>query len=656
MVTGLLLIVGLGFAFLGQFYFARRREYVWDGLFFWAVAILSLGLLLIRLRRLGHGRIRRWLPPGMPQQPSRALAVVAGAGFAGLAGWLARRQPDTNDFNGLLWLWLVGVAYFSLALVLPFSARFSAREAGLRLAYWLRDRRVELAGLVGLVLVALAVRAVDLEHIPANLGGDEGTWGMEGLAMFEGGRLANPFTTRWLAFPSLSFLASGLSMRVFGETVAGLRALSALTGTTTVLTTFLLARELWGRQVGWWAAVVLAFGHFHMHFSRLAVNNIGDGLFVTLALWLLVRGLRSRRGIHFALAGIVVGLSWYGYFGARLIGVLVALYLGWRAVVEYRFLARYGRLLAILLGAALVVVAPLLFHYAANPEALASRSRQVSLFASGWLAREQATTGRSVVSLLLEQSWKAISAFHYTLDPTFWYRPSIPLLDTVSGVLFVLGLLWTVARCRWPANGLLLLWFWLALILGWVITENPPSSMRLVIVTPALAMLVGLGLHWLMGLLDHLRVTKHRLRPWFVVALLIVIAALNLHYYFFVYTPTRVYGNPTAEVATELGRTLAQRDDDYVVYFYGPPFLYWDFGTLRFLARGVEGVNVPPAGEGESPVPDLRRGARFVFLPERLGELGDVRARYPGGVDVLAHSSADGRLLYVSYEVAPREQ
>jgi len=707
--TGLLLVVGLVFALLGQFYFANRREYVWDGVLLWAVALFSFGLLLGRTGRERTGQRHRGLLAWLRVPPARAVAVVGGTGLVLVAGWLARQRPDTADFGGVFLLWLVGGACFMLGFVPALGCSVSAVVGGIagwgspdcgparaggaagqrvgesrgggesrgRVVHRCRSRWAELAGLALLLLGALVVRGVNLEHIPANLGGDEGTWGMEGLAMFADGRMANPFTTRWLAFPSLSFLASGLSMRMFGATVAGLRALSALVGTATVLTTFLLARELWGWRVGWWSAVALAFGHFHIHYSRLAVNNIGDSLFITLALWLFVRGLRSRRAIYFALAGAVTGLGWYGYFGARLIGVLVALYVAWRAVVEYRFLARYGRLLLVMLGAALVVAFPLVLHYAVNPEALLSRSRQVSLFASGWLAREQATTGRSIGSLLLQQLWRSISAFHYTLDPTFWYRPSIPLLDCVSGVLFILGILWATGHWRWPANGLLLMWFWLALIFGWVLTENPPSSMRLVIVAPALALSVGLGLNWLLDLLDHLhihasrfthhglRITHYALCTWSVAALLTVIAILNLHYYFIVYTPTRVYGNPTAEIATELGRALARRggradtrrptDSGHscVVHFYGPPFIYWDFGTLRFLARGVEGMDVPPPGEGEAPVPDRSKGACFVFLRERMDELAQVRARYPGGVETFTHSSVDGRPLYVSYEIGP---
>ena len=600
--------------------------------------------------------------------PLRALAAAGGATLSFLAGYLALRHSPTDDFSTLLWLWLIGVVWFLLAFVPPFSVKdfvvavstawgttkvvttgFSARL----LLDWLHDHWVELAGLAALLLVALAVRAVDLEHIPANVGGDEGTWGMESLAMFDE-RLANPFGVRWFAFPSMSFLAWGLSMRLFGETVAGLRMLSALLGAASVLTTFLLARELWGRRIAWLAAILLTFGHYHIHYSRLAVNNIADALFVTLALWYLVRGLRSRRPYHFALAGAVMGLGWYGYFGARLLGIIVALYLAWRVVAERRFLARYWHLLVILLLAALVVALPLLLHYVSHPYDLDAGANRVSIFASGWLAREQEITGRSATSLLLQQFWKSITAFHHTLDPTFWYRPSIPLLDVLSGVLFILGMVWTVAHWRKPANGLLLLWFWLALILGWTLTENPPSSQRLVIVTPALALLVALGLNWLARMMQHIsRFTSHVSRVVCYV-LLIAIAILNLHYYFVTYTPTRVYGNPSAEVTTDLARYLARQDDDYVVYFYAPPWIYWDFGTLRFMARGVDGVDVPPPGEGEAPVPDLTRGARFVFVPTRLEELDIVQARYPGGTTQVFYSTADARLLFTLYEVPPR--
>ena len=55
MVDVLLLLVGLGFALLGQFYFGFRREYVWDGVLFWCVSFLSFGLLRRRIAQLERG-------------------------------------------------------------------------------------------------------------------------------------------------------------------------------------------------------------------------------------------------------------------------------------------------------------------------------------------------------------------------------------------------------------------------------------------------------------------------------------------------------------------------------------------------------------------------------------------------------------------------
>lgn len=657
--SALLLFSGLALAFAGQYYLHRRRAYAWDGLLLWTAALAIFVQLMRRMNRRRadssdqHRSIARQALGWLRQQGPRVWIAAGGALLAGCAGLLALRWPEEADYTPALAIWALGVTCFLGAA----SGSWTVRGTFSRVRRGLREQRGLLMGLAVLAAGAFAVRAANLEHIPANLGGDEGTWGMEGLAMWRNG-LANPFTTRWFAFPSMSFLAWGASIRIFGHSVAGLRMLSALIGTATVLTTFGLADALWGRRVAWMAAILLACSHYHLHYSRLAVNNIADGLFITAALWALVRGLRSGRPGYYVLAGAATGAGWYGYFGARLIGLMLVVFAVWRALLEPGFLVRRRGLLVLLISAALVVAAPLLIYYSVHPEVLTERANQVSIFASGWLSREQEITGRSAVSLLWQQTWKSLTAFHYTLDPTFWYHASIPLLDAISGVLLVLGLLEALRRWREPGCEMVLAWFWLAIVLGWVVTENPPSSQRLVIVAPALTLLAGLGLDWFVQ--TGQRVLRYEGPLWkgAVAVVLAATATLNLVYYFAVYTPTRVYGNPTAETTTVLARVLAEdtvEGNTRPVYFYGAPFIYWDFGTLRYLAHGVEGADVPPVGEGEPPAVDTNRGARFVFLPERLTEMEAVRARYPGGMEHATHSDVDGRLLYVVYNVGPAQ-
>jgi len=664
-----LFLAGLALAFLGQHYFSNRRIYARDGVLLWCLAALCFGALVYRLRKQAGRSVPRQSEASGGKRLWRLVVALGGALLSVLAGLWARSLPPDADFSWLLVVWLTGVACYLAAFVPAENVcalRDSAASLAKRVFTALRERHglLTAAALGGLLLAALLVRAVDLEHIPANLSGDEGTWGVEGLAMVSDG-LANPFATRWFSFPSMSFLAWGIGMRVFGETVAGLRALSALIGAATVLTTFLLADELWGRRAAWLAGVLLACGHYHLHYSRLALNNIGDGLLITLALWLVARAMRTGSPLQFALAGVVVGAGWYAYFGARLIGVIIVAYVVWRAVARRIWRERASssvgttiwrkvRPWLVLVGAALVVTAPLMLHYAAHPDDWDARSRQVSIFASGWLAQEQVITGRSAASLLLQQLWKSVSAFNYTLDPTFHYHPSIPLLDTISGVLFLAGVIWAALHLRHLPNALLLLWLGLTLLTGSVITENPPSSARLVIVSPALALLTSLGLIWLVDTAQRLLGGCGLLWKGVTGACLAAIAAINLHYYFVVYTPIRVYGNPTAEVTTVLARQLVQQGSGYVTYFFGPPFAYWEFGTLRFMAQGIPGVSVPPIGESAEEEPltvDPHRGACFVFLPERLAEMDEIRARYPAGAERRVYSDADGRLLYVVYQV-----
>jgi 4-amino-4-deoxy-L-arabinose transferase-like glycosyltransferase len=651
-VSSVLLAAGLVFALLGQLYFTYRREFWRDGLFFWGVSLILFLFLRGRLLRQKPARRRRdgrrWLS-WTTWSPLRVLAFVGGMGLSLLAGWQAGKLSTGSSFAGIFSMWVAGVAW----AVMAFVPAVPIRQALVNLGRRLRRHRLELMGLAAVLLGALFVRVIDLEHIPVNLGGDEAMWGLEALAMMDGG-LENPFATRWFGLPSLPFLFLGLSMRIFGTTVAGLRMLSVLAGTAAVLTTFLLARELWGKRVALFAAALLAFGHYHLHFSRLAFNCITDSLFATLTLFLVVRGARSRRVIYFALAGAVMGLGVYEYYGARLVNVIAVVYLVWQGTMARRLRSTYWRLLLISLGVTLVVAAPILLHYLEDPALFSGGWDRVSILSRDWFAKEQAYSGLGAVALLWRQFWKSVSAFHYTLDPTFHYQSSIPLLDFVSGVLFLLGFLWAMVHWRRRGSGLVLAWFWAAVMMGWVLTENPPSSHRMLVVAPALAILVGLGLNWLIELGQRM-VGQPRSFGWNKIAIvvLMLIAVLNLYYYFAIYTPTGVYGNPTAEVATRLGRYLQEQDDGYTLYFYGSPRMYTDIGNLAFLARDFALVDVH---EDEVSVvsPSVSGGARFVFLPHRLGELEVVREWFPDGREQQVYSKFDGRLLYVLYEAPPR--
>ncbi len=611
------------------------RLYVWDGGLLIALGLVGLSVSLIRT----------FLPKGIWRLPSRRHGLTATdharlwgtVGALLLSAWVglsARARPVSSDFTDLLLFWLLAIGGFVVVFCLPWR-RVKLFPGSLALS------SLEWKMLALLLGVAFFLRAFGLAWIPANFGGDEGTQALAALRLVEW-PLENPFATGWYSVPTMSFLAYGFSMRLFGATIAGARALSACAGTLTVLATFLLGRELSGKGSGWLAALVLTFSAYHIHFSRLASNQIFDPLIGALAFWLLWRAMRGSSLTVWGLSGLVAGFGWYAYFGARWVTPLLALVIGWRALMEPRFISRYWRGLLVLLAGWSVVTLPLWMWYLAHPEDLSARYNAVSIFASGWLVREVEITGKSAVALLLQQLWKSATAFHLTPDPTFWYRPEAPLLDFVSGAFMLVGIVAAFLRWRWPSRGMILLWFCSTVVMAWGVTENPPSSQRGTILLPAVALLVAWGVEALWEGLAPYKAFMKRL----LLVLLIMACLLNCVFYFGIYTPRRTYGNPTAESATELSRfVLSHPLPGSTVYFFGPPYLYWEFGALAFSLRDQHGLNVEP----ESALPQVSVPARFVFVPERLAELAAITGRYPGGVTTELRA-ADDRLLMLVYD------
>ncbi len=613
---------------LGGSYLLASWRYPWDGGLLLGLGMVGLGVSLCGRDALSV--MRREL--SLSRAGAMRLAALALAALVGLA---ARNLPPGADYTALLWLWLGALALF-VATLWPVD--------GLRWRWPLS--REETWALAALLLAALLARGVGLGRIPANMGGDEGTQALLALELVEP-PLGNPFTTSWYSVPTMSFLAYGVVIRLLGATIAGARALSVVAGTLTVLTTFLLGRAWGGPRVGWVAALVVAFSAYHIHFSRLASNQIADPLIATLTFWLLWRALRHPTASPPAptrpLAGMVAGAGWYAYFGARWVTVLVALLLGGRLLLAPRFWARQRRGLGLLAAGWLVVTLPLLLWYAKQPQDLLARHDAVSIFASGWLEREIVLTGASAAQLLWQQFLKAVTAFHFTPDPTFWYRPEAPLLDFVSGALLCVGMLAAIWRWRWPTRGATLLWWWATLGAAWVLTENPPSSQRGLLLIPPTALLIAWGVEFLLAQLPRSR----RAQRLALAALLLPVIVLNLLFYFVSYTPRRIYGNPTAEIATQLAHFMEARPyPEATLYFFGPPYIYWDFGTLAYLQRGQAAVEIAPE---EAPPADVGEAARFVLVLARQQELAAVVVQYPGGVQYTL-TSATGQPLALIYD------
>ena len=109
---------------------------------------------------------------------------------------------------------------------------------------------------------------------------------------------------------------------------------------------YLLAREFAGRRVAFVATALLTFSHLHIQFSRSGIHYIHALFAVELTLWLLVRALRDRSAIAAVLAAVAMSFSAQVYFSARLVFVIVPLFIVGLLLLNRRLLSGRARPLA----------------------------------------------------------------------------------------------------------------------------------------------------------------------------------------------------------------------------------------------------------------------------------------------------------------------
>lgn len=648
--AAILLSVAIGLALAGQYYFLHKREYFWDAVALYGVAILAFLLLSRRLEtgsRVSQHRGETfwvWLQLQVVERPwqSACLAVA----LVSTAATLYITQVARNPNYWWAWrFWLVSVVGYALAFA-EGVPKFS-RTA-------IQTHRYEVVGICLLLLVAFLLRVVHLQSIPQNIGGDECSQGLEAIQMMTPGYQGNIFATGWLSVPRLSMLWNAPWIKVFGREAFGLRLPWALVGTATVWMVYLLIRRLF--QPGWAIAtgVLLTGFDYHIHYSRLGSNQIADPLFTATVYYFLLRAVEERRRLDWALAGIVLGLSWYFYAGARLTTVLMVIVVGYLALRQRDFLSQHRDGLLILVVGMLIVGAPLFAWYSKHPDEFNGRLNSVGIFQSGWLDREVQITGKSKAYLLFDQFRRAFLFTNYYPDRVVWYNSPRPLLPLVPAAFFLLGFAYAAAHGLELPYFLILTWYIGTVIFGGALTDSPPSSQRLTGLAPGICLFQVVGLSKVLEYAQKVWGLRLWVRQLAMVVLIAAIALASAHYYFFTFTPLRVYGSPQAEIATEVGRYLRDLNRNHYVYFFGLPRMFLGFATLPYLDPHLWGEDVQNLAQVQPDV--LRKDAVvvFVFVPERLSDYEWVIRQYPGGYEWRYNVQGKGReheLLFILYQI-----
>jgi 4-amino-4-deoxy-L-arabinose transferase-like glycosyltransferase len=560
---------------------------------------------------------------------------------------------ETFGLAGVLWLASIGLLLCA-AFVGSQSAPDGTNEP--HLTPW---TNWEIVILAALTLIALLTRVWDLTGFPDNIYPDEIMTGTIATQSYITGTGSIPsvFSTVWhgIDLPALWFWIVSRFLKVGGSTLAMLRLPAALFGAATVLPLYGLIRGTWGRYAAIAGTSILAFSASNIHYSRLALNNITTQFFWTACFFFLLRGLRSRRPLDWALAGLSAGLSEYFYYGTRLLPFILILFIGYKLAFNWRQPGQYLSGFLLLAGSYVIGFGPLLFHFIWKPNLYFGRGASLMIWSP-----HIPTSFKDLHSMwktvwpVLRENLLGVST-HSSQDIIFY----APLLLPAEAALLVLGVALLLWHWRHPAAFLILTSGLGVLLIGGTLVAYPNSVPPLINHwTPAfpafyVALAVPIGA-WMTSI-----ETELPGRPrWIMFAMLVIGLSLlgwfNLNFYFHDY-----YADPASlrssayrsaqqnyEIQAAQSRYQASLGPGYQVFTVGQRLPPYDPVITRYLVTGQQWTML---SNPEAQLPSIAvesKGLAFVFFPgnEQYREL--AHNLYPGGVDGEVATKRGKHLFY----------
>ncbi len=343
--------------------------------------------------------------------------------------------------------------------------------------------------LVAIVLIGAAARLIDVVSNPRGFFADEASFGLNADLILHTGR------DEYGAFMPVLFKAFGEYklpafiyaevpfMAVFGRSEEAVRFTSAVLGSLTIVTLYLMAKELFRHELpALAAAACLAILPWHVHYSRTGLGDIVTWpLFFTTATYLYFRAMRDSRFIM--PAAIAYGLTFYTYRASwvALPPLLLLLAVSYREELwRQRRLAAYG-LLAF--GAVLL---PLGGHLLFGSGDRASQAwifnieRHQSLTSLFWHFYKSYFS----TSFLFTHGDNGPITRHYLPGQGELYVAQLPFI-----LIGVVGLLW-----RFNRRNLFVLAMLLVFPLSGAVSDSSPISSRTILGSITFALLTGYGI------------------------------------------------------------------------------------------------------------------------------------------------------------------
>jgi 4-amino-4-deoxy-L-arabinose transferase-like glycosyltransferase len=621
---------------------------IWPGVITLLIGAIMFAVVT-RRATLSDYPLLSMVEAGSSRQRGAWLVVVA---IAGIAVWLFAIKSIANNTAGSAALWLI-------ALVVIAACWWQIdRLRGVRLA--LRIERREAALLFAALIGVFVVLAFQVGRIPNSMWGDEGAFFMNARDVAHGVAAPDLFGFGTYNEPALTTIFQSWLVRLLGASVIAWRLSSVIAVWLAAIPLYFLARDTLGMRTAWIALAFYAISPWVLTYARMGYSAAQSILPVVLSLaltWLAVR--RDSRFYAF-LAGIAAGLSFFVPMPARIVIVLAPLWLIWMWITRRaNGTNAIGRqLAAVVLGIIAVAAPPIVYGMAQAPDAYLGKQFESS-FNNVFYARDlypedqlfewygPIQAGQQeifydpqyYVPLIGRGAFRTALAFHLPAIARENYL--IGLLADPFGILYLMGLAWSLMRLRrsgyaiWPA------WMLLGGFLIGALSAFPPRAALLLPIAPALMVLSALGLVAVVDVLANLvSGISERIKTFALLGVTLLLAAFGLRQYYF--EMPRQFPPDLDNATFWEAQALKPGADLTLIQPEGVPDNYMPWGLQQFDLgvnyHLIKKADVPatdwsslcPTGECRFVYAGADRDSVYPYLAQAFGEHAPAEVR---GVD-----------------------
>ena len=237
-----------------------------------------------------------------------------------------------------------------------------------------------------ILAIAIFFRFYLIGKMPGGLFPDEAANGLDINNIFKGH--FQPFFPRGNGREALFFYFEALSTLIFGRGFWQFHIVSATIGVVSIISVFLLSKQLYGTKTGLLASFLMAVGTWHIVLSRTALRAIQTPLYTTITLYFITKTLTAntkKAQLWNALfSGIFFSLGFYTYIAYRIMVVILGFILVLLLIVDWKqqyiWVKKYAQAFYVAIAAAFVTFIPLGYYFLKNPGAFIGRAGQVSIF------------------------------------------------------------------------------------------------------------------------------------------------------------------------------------------------------------------------------------------------------------------------------------